>query len=201
VDGRNGIDLLTNLTFDVDEFVKNVKPEQFSSPKNPAYKSIRVSFHPERMDPNDLIDKVSSLQDKRYNIGVFGINHPNHVEDNIAFAELARRNQVYFFVKDFLGEFNGQSYGTYKYPNAVAGGKQTKHCRISELLVDPSGEVYRCHRDLYHQEGTLGSLLDPEFKIDDRFRPCHNYGECNPCDVKLKTNRFLQMGKCSVEIL
>jgi hypothetical protein len=30
---------------------------------------------------------------------------------------------------------------------------------------------------------------------------CYNFGDCNPCDVKIKTNRFQEYGHTSVEII
>ncbi|MBI5232727.1 MAG: radical SAM protein, partial [Deltaproteobacteria bacterium] len=40
----------------------------------------------------------------------------------------------------------------------------------------------------------------PKFDIEDIFRVCHVFGHCNPCDIKVKTNRFQQWGHTSVEI-
>ena len=37
-------------------------------------------------------------------------------------------------------------------------------------------------------------------QIDGKFRPCEVYGHCNPCDIKVKTNRFQVFGHTSVEI-
>ena len=31
-------------------------------------------------------------------------------------------------------------------------------------------------------------------------RPCDVYGHCNPCDIKVKTNRFQEFGHTSVQI-
>ena len=73
-------------------------------------------------------------------------------------------------------------------------------CKTSELLIDPFGEVYRCHHDLYNQLNTVGSILDPEFEIKDIFRSCQYYGNCNPCDVKIKNNFQQVFGHTSVEI-
>ena len=66
--------------------------------------------------------------------------------------------------------------------------------------MGPNGGVYRCHSDLYEQRPPIGSIIDPEFQIDDHFRPCEVYGHCNPCDIKVKTNRFQVFGHTSVEI-
>jgi radical SAM protein with 4Fe4S-binding SPASM domain len=73
-------------------------------------------------------------------------------------------------------------------------------CRNRELLVGPEGSVFKCHRDLYHNELPIGNILSPEDIELYKFRECHHYGKCNPCDIKQKTNRFLQTGNCQVEI-
>ena len=45
------------------------------------------------------------------------------------------------------------------------------------------------------------SSSDPDtLRMDFDFRDCNRFGECNPCDVKLKNNRFQQFGTCSVTI-
>lgn len=194
------LDLLTNLTFDTDEFIKKNNPEKFNKCKHPAYKSIRVSYHTEKMNSESLIDKMVTLQDSGYSIGLFGLNHPNNIEKNMYMTELARINKIFFFVKDFLGSFGNDFLGYYKYPEGLNRIPKKAECRTQELLIGPEGNIFRCHRDLYHCENPVGHINDPDLAISDIFRPCSNYGYCNPCDVKLKTNRFLQMGHCSVEI-
>jgi hypothetical protein len=63
-----------------------------------------------------------------------------------------------------------------------------------------AGSIYRCHSDLYEGRAPVGNILDPAFQIQEVFRLCDYFGHCNPCDVKLKTNRFQQFGHTSVEI-
>src|SRR3989344_5347620 len=41
------LDILTNLQFDIDEFISKVDPNRVK--RNALYSSIRVSFHPEQM--------------------------------------------------------------------------------------------------------------------------------------------------------
>jgi len=60
--------------------------------------------------------------------------------------------------------------------------------------------IYRCHSDLYEDRESVGNILDPEFEIKDIYRKCNYFGHCNPCDVKLKTNRFQKFGHTSVKI-
>jgi hypothetical protein len=141
------------------------------------------------------------LQDAGFNIGIFPINHPNNTEDNMKLAEEARKAKIYCFIKDYLGIWNGNITGHFKYIDSIDGKKHgTVGCRTKELLISPSGLVYKCHRDLYAEENGLSNICDPNFKPEYRYRACDNYGKCNYCDIKLKTNRFLQMGVCSVDI-
>lgn len=196
----NRVDILTNLQFDVDKFIERVDPRRLFRGKSPAYKSIRASYHSERMDLEDTIKRATKLQDAGFKIGLFSLNLPESTESNMAMAEAARQNGIYFFIKDFLGEKEGKLYGHFMYPDGLDGKAKKVMCRNKELLIAPDARVYRCHRDLYAGESSIGSLLDEDFEIEDEFRPCDKYGLCNPCDIKLKTNRFLQMGSCSVEI-
>ena len=94
-------------------------------------------------------------------------------------------------------------FGFFNYPEALDGVLKKAVCRTRELLIGPEGNIYRCHRDLYllDVENAVANITDPGFhKIEYIFRTCNDYGNCNPCDVKIKTNRFLQMGNCSVDI-
>lgn len=195
------VDLLTNLSFDLEEFMEKTTPARFNRCVLPAYKAIRVSYHVEKMDPKLLLRRVLRLQDTGYNIGIFGINRPDNIQANMRMAEMACDSRVFFFVKDFLGEFNGRLFGHFNYPEALKGGTPRQaRCRTHEILVGPGGNIYRCHRDLYLSENPVARITDPELTFSEEFRPCTNFGFCNPCDVKLKTNRYLQMGHCSVEI-
>ncbi len=194
------IDILTNLQFDIDEFINKVDPTWLNKKRHLSYKSIRASFHPERMDLEETLGKAVKLQNKGFNIGLFALNLPENIEQNMIITEKAREERIYFFIKDFLGKRDGRLFGHFKYPDALSGRKKDVLCRIKELLIAPDGNVYRCHRDLYTAENSVTNLLLNNFQIEDIFRPCKAYGSCNPCDVKLKTNRFLEMGSCSVEI-
>jgi len=195
------VDLLTNLQFDIGEFMKRTRPERFTMSSAPAYRAIRVSYHVGQSSPIDLIEKVEKLQERGYSVGIFGLDIPQFVNENMRLMEMAVDKRIFFFPKNFLGVWNGQLYGTYKYPSGLSGKREEVSCRTREILVDPSGEIYRCHRDLYKAENPVGNILNPELKIEDQFRPCANFGECNPCDVKLKTNFYLDGVSCQVEII
>ncbi|KPK74703.1 MAG: hypothetical protein AMJ79_13360, partial [Phycisphaerae bacterium SM23_30] len=52
----------------------------------------------------------------------------------------------------------------------------------------------------YEQFEPVGHILDPDYQMIGEFLPCDCYGHCNPCDVKIKTNRLQQFGHTSVTI-
>lgn len=193
------IDILTNLTFDIDKFILEIKPARLS--RNAPYPSIRASYHPGYMDLEALIKKVLKLQAAGFSIGIFSVLHPNLEKDILKIQKKCRDLGIDFRTKEFLGWFNNKLYGTYYYPEAVGSSHRKKClCRTSELIIGPNSSVFRCHHDLYENFPPLGNLLDSDFIIEDMFRRCDQFGDCNPCDIKIKTNRFQIFGHTSVEI-
>lgn len=202
---RPGIkmDLMTNLMFDVDTFIKNVPAWRFT--REAPYAAIRVSYHPGQNDIEDLIAKTIRLEQAGFRIGLYGIEHPD-VKLRAHILEVRERclaQDLDFRLKEFLGEHEGEMHGTFKYGDCVAAQSlKNCECRTTEILVDPAGYVYKCHADLYGGRKPIAHILDAEFNEDsiDEFRSCAYYGTCNPCDVKVKTNRFQIFGHTSVEI-
>ena len=193
------LDLLTNLQFSVDEFMRRVPAKRFQ--RTAPYASIRVSYHPEQMDLSRLLHDVLLLQTAGYSIGIWGIMHPGGAEQILTAQRAAQAVKIDFRVKEFLGEFAGRWHGTYRYPDALGADTCCDcECRTTEILVAPDGRIYRCHRDLHAGELETGSLLDPGLAISTRFRPCHHFGQCHPCDIKVKHNRFQEYGHSAVEI-
>ncbi len=198
------MDLLTNMMFDVDWFIKNIPVERFD--RSAPYAPIRVSYHPGQNDINDLIYKTKKMEDAGFRVGIYGILHPDgEVKNHILKAqEKALKEGIDFRTKEFLGEYKGKIYGTFKYKDSVCSQKlKYCKCKTTELLVDPGGYVYKCHSDLYAGRNPYANIVDDEFSADmiDEYRECYYYGDCNPCDVKIKTNRFQQFGHTSVDII
>lgn len=194
------IDILTNLQFDVAEFMRRVDPRRIK--RDAPYASLRVSYHPETMQLEPLVEKVLRMQKAGYSIGIWGVLHPEREREIERAKQYAESRGIDFRTKEFLGEFNGIMHGTIKYPGACDRMFERRVlCRTTELIIGPAGGVYRCHSDLYEGRKPIGHILDPDFEIDDRLRPCEVFGHCNPCDVKIKTNRFQIFGHTSVEIV
>ncbi len=193
------IDILTNLKFDVDRFIKEVDPDRLN--RNAPYANIRVSYHPEQMDLDQLIPSVLKMQDAGFRVGIYGVLHPTQTELVNKALKRCQELGIDFRPKEFLGHYNDNTYGTFLYPGAIDKKCEKEcFCRTTELIIGPSGDVYRCHHDLYEDFPPIGHILDPEFQMEDTFRTCKVYGHCNPCDIKIKTNRLQQYGHTSVEI-
>lgn len=193
------IDILTNIEFDVVDFMEQVAPDRLK--REAPYASIRVSFHPETVRIEALAAKVLTLQNAGYSIGIWGVEHPMHTREIAGAREYCISRGIDFRTKDFLGEHGGVLHGRYKYPKACdRSAKKKVACRPSELLISPEGDIYRCHGDLYEGRGPVGHILDPELVVSPDFRECSYFGYCNPCDVKMKTDRFQKFGHTSVEV-
>lgn len=197
------MDLMTNLMFDVDPFIRNVPVWRFT--REAPYAAIRVSYHPGQNHIDDLIRKTLLMQEVGFRIGLYGIEHPDQTirRHILEVRDRCLSLGLDFRTKDFLGKHNGRLYGTFKYENCVSNEAMKKCvCRTSEVIVNPGGYVYRCHADLYNGRTPIAHIMDSNFSEEaiDQFRECHYYGDCNPCDVKVKTNRFQIFGHTSVEI-
>ncbi len=193
------IDLLTNLSFDVEQFAREVNPARLK--RDSPYASIRASYHPSQINSDTFVQKMIYLQKKGYSVGAFGVLHPSIKDNVLDTKEKCEKEGVDFRVKEFLGESKGELYGTYKYNDAITSNEVQKcKCRTTDLIVGPDCKVYRCHHDLYKGFPPVGDLLDNDLDFQDIFRSCDQYGDCNPCDLKVKTDRFQKFGHCSVEI-
>jgi len=194
------IDILTNLSFNINEFIKKIPPQRIN--RVAPYAPIRVSYHAWKMNLEELTKKILALMKAGFRVGLYGLEYPEYKEKNEKAKKICADLGIDFRIKEFLGYYKGKLYGTYKYKDACVGWVTKKRvwCKTTELLIAPDGKIFRCHRDLYNNENPIGHILDEDFEIKDVFRSCNYYGCCNPCDVKLKTNRFQIFGHCSVEI-
>jgi MoaA/NifB/PqqE/SkfB family radical SAM enzyme len=196
---RIKLDILTNLSFDVKEFIARVAPARLN--REAPYAPIRVSYHPETMDLDQTIHKVRELMNAGFRVGMYGVLHPAWKETIERAMERCLRIGIDFRTKEFLGYYNGKCYGKYKYPQAMDQVRLQKvRCRTTELILGPQGNVYRCHTDIYTGKPPVGNITDENLVIKDIFRECTYCGMCNPCDIKVKNNRFQQFGHTSVQI-
>lgn len=185
------LDVLTNGEWSLSDFEQEINPEVFK--REAPYASIRVSYHGQQgNDLAILLSKIQYLHNTGYSVGLWGLS--NQKLDQV--QNLCNGLGIDFRVKEYLDD----KHGTYKYPRAV-GSSLVKHvhCKPSELLIAPDGRIYRCHADLYASRGSIAHILDTNIKFPG-YLACDNFGQCNPCDLKQKFDRFQRSGHCSVEI-
>ena len=199
LDPSINIDILTNLSFDVEYFIKQVDPNRLD--RKAPYPNIRISYHPKSTNIDALIEKTLRMQKAGFSVGIYGIEHPEFLDKNQDAKKKCQRSGILFKTKEFLGFYNGKLYGNYLYAEGINSANLKKClCRISELIIGPDLNVYKCHHDLYNGFPPIGNLLDPKFQVHYVFRECSCFGQCNPCDLKVKTNRFQVYGYTSAEI-
>lgn len=193
------IDLLTNLQFDVETFSQKIPVSRFE--RDLPYPAIRVSYHPETMLFDPLFKKILFLHERGYSIGLFSVSHPMYADEIEKAKKVCNDYGVIFKEKELLGTYNGKKFGTLAYEDSCFQ-KHLKSCvcKTTELLIAPDGHIFKCHHDLYNAIDPIGHLLDDDFAIEQKFRSCDYYGNCNPCDVKVKNNRFQQFGYSAVTI-
>ena len=193
------LDLLTNGTFDIREFMKKISPDRFK--RGAKYASIRFSYHSGYSDTNMLLAKVCRMQQEGYSVGIWAVVHPEVKRDIKKVQRMAEDIGIDFRVKEFLGMYKGKLYGTYKYKFALDCKLKDVMCKPSELLIAPNGDIHRCHYWLYENKGCIGNICDSEVELLDKHVRCCDCGNCNPCDIKTKFNRFQEEGHCSVDII
>lgn len=195
---RDGeVDLLTNGKFNVYDFLLKVRNTKFK--RRMKYASIRFSIH-SLTSVTKILSLISTMQNRGYEVGAWYLGPPAiYFYKREVLEELTTQLSIDLRMKDFLGFFKEELYGKYVYPEGVGKPTQQVICRSSELLVAPDGYVFGCHADLYAARSPIGHILDSKLEIGKE-RACSHFGACNPCDLKLKNNRFQEGGHCAVKI-
>ena len=197
-------DILTALPpFLKIENFKNLKSLDWNKREAP-YPRIRVSYHKTQHDYRELIERIAELQEI-VSIGLYYLKHPEmNKEEIILLEKYAKKFNVKLRSKDFLGFYKGKQYGELFYKDAADGIKKdySVMCKNSVVPIAPDGSIYRCHSDLYFKRKglALGTILDDKFEFPLEHLSCSNYGLCNECDIKVKTNHNQVFGYTSVEI-
>lgn len=195
----HSVDILTNLAFDLDRFIAEIDPVRINRPA--PYAPIRVSYHPDQFSLPLIIGKVLRLMNAGFRVGLYGVTHPAQAGLIDEAARTCRDVGIDFRIKPFLGRYNGALYGQYTHPEACAGGvSRTCECAPSELLIAPDGSIHRCHTYCYNRLEPLASIYDAHITLTDDFKACRLFGRCNPCDIKVKNNRFQQFGHVATRI-
>lgn len=209
-----GLDLVTNLWWSdkkIKKFIAEIDPKKIDN--HAPFPSIRASYHPEEMGSGDkLLENAIKLKEAGFDIGLEGVMYPkpSQLEAIEEMILKCKKNDLSFRPKSFIGVYEGKddlgnnfsiTYGKYKYEGSVFN-ENLKNClcKTSNLYLGPDGNNYKCQRDLLLGEYSIGNITDPSFKFQNDFLPCDHFGQCHPCDVKVKTNNQQEMQTTMVKI-
>ncbi|MCB4791213.1 MAG: radical SAM protein [Elusimicrobia bacterium] len=205
----NSVDITTNLSFDMKEFLDKIPPNNGVS--------ISSSFHPEFDDMKKYLDKVKFLHHNGFPSTICYVGYPNHLGKISEYKKMVESERIYFKVIPFAGKFNDkwypQSYSVeekmllegiakdaldehlkdmnsrwydWRVKREEEPGKKVKTgelCRMGQMYakIHPDGSVTRCCAG-YHgvDSGSLGSILDKDFKLLDEPAACKVSYQC-PC--------------------
>jgi len=201
---KQKVDIMTALPpFLKKEHFSKLKTLKWNQRKAP-YPTIRVSYHRGQNDYKKLVERIAELQEV-VSIGLYYLSDPTHDPKELAdLKAYAKKFHIDLRPKEYLGVVAGKQQGTLLFPDAVVGKRLGVMvlCKNTVVPIGPDGNIYLCHSDLYfnRQERVLGNVLDEEFTFPQEHLPCDNYGLCNECDVKVKTNHYQQYGYTSVDI-
>ena len=195
-------DLLTTLPVSAQKFIENLNPERFE--RDLPYSAIRVTFHPEIMDLAKTVEIVRSIQSKGFDIMINLVDHPYQTQETNAYKDRIQEAGITCIVKPFLGYLDGVLYGQFKYQDACSKTFiRNIECKTSVLLIDPAGDVYRCHGNMFskNSQGLMGNIFEKDLDLSQRTASCANYGNCHPCDVQTKFDRFGHWGYAAMDIV
>ena len=202
ISNRLKIDLLTTLPGSLEQFLCCLRPERFT--RELPYPSIRVTFHPATMSLRETTNKVQMLLSAGFAAGIYLVDDPSSRSVVSGIKHEILSQGISCTIKPFLGYRDGRLHGQYRYDLSVAARSvRFASCRPSVLLVDPHGDIYRCHGDLLRRtkSGRVGNLIDDQDVALVGFTECDHFGLCHPCDVQIKYNRLGYWGYTAVEIV
>lgn len=198
---RHSIGFDTNLSLDVDEFLKVVM--------NPEKVSFSASFHPSLSDSREFLQKLQRLRDAGSVTG--GLNFvafPPALKYLENFQNEAREAGFEVTVLPYRGEWKGKEYPKdytpeerlrlwnekpqkekkeessgpseemLKWYGSDKDGREGLDCRMGEVYakIHPDGTAHRCCMT-WENWGCVGNLLDGSFSLYDGPRPCP-YARC-----------------------
>jgi MoaA/NifB/PqqE/SkfB family radical SAM enzyme len=193
------IDITTNLSFDLDGFLRRIRPGGIS---------ISASFHPEFDHIDPFLEKVQFLHNSGYPSSIAYVAYPPHLEKVRFFKSKAEEKGIIFKVIPFNGEFKGKRYPqdyTVQERCLMEGvardaanqrlnelnsrwlewnvkrnpgekNKKGRLCRMGQMYakIYPDHTVTRCCAldEKGSPIGVLGNILDADFRLHDEPQPC-----------------------------
>ncbi|MFQ5504155.1 MAG: radical SAM protein [Planctomycetota bacterium] len=185
------LDLTSNLSFDVDEFVRRMKS---------AGKTLHSSFHtyhPGFMDPETFVKKAEQLRDsgvvENPVFSLLDLDEFPHFRDeehdaNIgSFHEYASRRRLSFQRNEFRGNHMGAPF--------LHEQKLDMRCTSGWVNFAPNGDIHNCQYHLEVSKNRFGNVTNieacmpiPEF---GSFFRCSDFGFCDSCHENSGRGAFM----------
>ncbi|MBU4590013.1 MAG: hypothetical protein KKG01_03725, partial [Candidatus Omnitrophica bacterium] len=184
------IEIITNLSVDIEGFVRQVKRENVK---------INPSFHPLFANLDRFVNRILLLKDRKILESVSYLGWPAQVPRFPYYQERFNRFGINLSVQSFFGTHNGL-----KYPDSYTdeerkiimpnignrGGKpfQTetfttkgRPCAAGKRygVIHPDGKVLRCG-GINSEDSIVGNLFSENFKLLDKSLPCTS--QICPCN-------------------
>jgi len=95
------MDVTTNLSFNIEHFLKNVKPGEVS---------ISASFHPDHITFEDFLQKIMILNKNGFPSDIAYVAYPPNLKDLQGYRALCKEFNILLKVIPFQGEYGGKRY-------------------------------------------------------------------------------------------
>lgn len=185
------IDLTSNLSFDVDRFVRELQAAGVT-----FYSSFHT-YHPKFMEPEEFVEKARLLRAagviENPVFSLLDLDRFPHFRDeehdaNIRrFVEIARARGLPFQRNEFRGNHMGAPF--------AHEARATMRCTSGWVNFAPNGDIYNCQ---YHLEagidcfGNVTRIAEcrrlPRF---GEFFACPDFGLCDPCHENSGRGAFM----------
>jgi len=177
--------IITNLSWDVDDFVKKISPDRVK---------LHPSFHPYCTESRTFLQKLIILRDNGFEVSATCVGYHPLLNNMLKYKSEFGKKGFYFSVLPFNGIYRGVNYPQGYTPSEkelvavvlnepsakeyVLERKTTKGKLCSAghkyIRVHPEGAVYRCaHSD------SMGNIISRDFRLLDGPGPCPSeYCDC-----------------------
>jgi len=203
ISGMHTLSFSTNLSWDVDEFIKKVDKERVE---------IESSFHPEFVSIEEFMRKVNLLRDADYFVGVTVVAYPPFLDKIKGYKEIFKKEKIGLNMYPYRGPYESRTYPeaysesergalkdlgleigikpnkalmeaydtTVRTDTVSTSGAAKKLCRMGQRYakITPDGNAYRCCAAVNKDWGMLGNLATGSFELLKEAKECPDFNHC-----------------------
>jgi len=191
---RHTLNVTTNLSFDVVEFVRKIGPLV-----NDNNITLSASLHPEYINTDEFIDKVLYLKSNGIYTSASIVAWPPFIKDIPEIKEKMEKANIQFLIIPLQGHFWGKEFPegyneeekrfleTFSITVSNPASKEMFYFKIKEKnknissrlcrmgqnfgMIRPNGDVYRCCT--FDNSAYLGNIIDRTFRLLDYPAECN----------------------------